>query len=67
MSNPNIQGIVKCETCDKEMKWNEGIKVEGSDEDYYLCEECMGGGHMVPATDEWMHQQEQNFINSFSN
>lgn len=24
------------------------------------------GGHFTPPTDEWMHQQEQNFINSFS-
>jgi hypothetical protein len=43
MSNPYIHGVVKCETCDKEM-WAVGAtRLDGANEDFYLCDECMYG------------------------
>lgn len=49
-------------------KWYEAVMNSGADEiDGKVIDACKPPVyHMQPATDKWLHQQEQNFINSFS-
>jgi hypothetical protein len=49
-------------------KWFQAVMNSGADE---ITDKVIQGCkppvyHMEPATDEWLHQQEQKFINSFS-
>lgn len=63
-----IHFIRKQDELDYAHKWYMAVVECGADEiDGKVIDSCRPPVyHMQPATDEWMKQQEQNFINSFS-